>query len=244
MRWGDTILIISMLLGSVLLITTKLVYHLALGIFLPLLAVFYGLITLAIIWCRYQRAKSNVKVVSAPHVCNVYSYEPSTSRSHAPLQEIDENSLSALHNGHREADGIARMEMDAAAAADLAYFNRLTNQPQYNTTSNRTTISTTFGVYGEIEPPLPVIKPLKKTLFHGEKQNICIQPHKLTTFPMATPSRYRSSKSYRPLSSSPYASTRTSCIIEMYADFEQRSGTPAGLTAEPNEERIRTGMPF
>ena len=243
-KWASMALIISVLLGCVLLIIAKFVYELAQDTFIPILCVLLGLLILGFIWYRHQQTKPDVEIDTASHDYDVYAYQPGMLSSHTPPQAIDGKGLSTLRNSHRDRGYTAPTEMDAAPSTVLARFDRLTSRPRCNTISNRTTISTTLGVYGEIEPPLPVVTPLQLTFIHGEKQNFCIRPREMMTSVIPTPSRCRSSKSYRPLSASPCASTRTSSIIEMYAESEQRSGASAERTVDRNEDRIRSGTPF
>ena len=232
MTWGRAILVISLLLSSLFLIVTKLVYDLAWGIFIPLLCVVNGLLGLAFIWFRHQRAQSKVEIHSASPISDTDFHEQSTS-TYASPRAIDRNNLSA---------STAQREMDVAASAVLAQLNRLTNRPRCDTISNRTTISTTFGVYGEIEPPLPVISPLSDIHTHGQKHKY--RPCGLEASLVPMPLKSKSPRTYRPPSSSPYASTRTSYIIEMYAESEQQSETLVEYPVDHKKGTIRSGTPF
>ena len=244
MKWGSRTLPIVLLLGSALLIIIKIKYHLSWGIFVPLLGLLQGLLALAIKWYRHEQARKNVTFIPTSHACDVSTHELDTVKSHVLPEEIDQKSLSVLHNVHIDADSIVQTEMNAAISAVSAQLNRMTNRPRYPSISNRTTISTTLGVYGEIEPPLPVIRPLRDSFLHSQKQNLRVRSGEIVTSLVPAPSHCRDTKSYCPLYSSPCASARTSYIIEMYADFAQPSRASIEHSEDRDQDRIQTGTPL
>ena len=184
---------------------------------------------------KYRRRQHKLNIRSA----SPSDLDSSTSRfltiQRTP-KEICENSLSALHNGHKELGDTALAELAQLSRSTVAQWRTINNNHAPTVAS-----STTFSNFNLPSPAMTI--PQTHPGFARE-QDRCCQSCRTPTSPASASSRTRRSILNRPLPSIPKEVTRNTYMIDMAMRYEPRSGRSPKTVAPIDEECIRTGTPF